>query len=681
MPAIRIRKGGTIDQRQSACDLKFGTSTGALGLRKFPNPRFEAQKWKQLNGGSVASWDGFRKQMIKATGIPSDERVSKLADASYEPPFLIGTACGSCHIAFDPLNPPKDPAHPKWENIKGLVGNQYSRMSELLGSGMPKTSIEWQMFTHARPGVTDTSAISHDQVNNPGTMNSIINLAQRPLFAGEVITKWRKTDTCGGEKDEDKCWCERGRDNKCWLRSTRSDDKTLDQRRRPSHPERRGGLDRGARSDPEGLFQHRLVRRSMLGESPHGPSPGRSCPARLRPDAISDRAVPARLPELPRDRGPARQRSRISSSPPRATRRICTSLAIASARRTDSRARDYTRQDLIADLDREFGPDAVRRGRVLFAENCARCHSSLPDTPADSFKTRDFYAVAEDHPRKVRKDFLGNDASTPATEVGTFRCRALHSNHVAGHLYSEYGSETLRAKPVVADIPERGRNKDNGRGYYRNVSLLNVWATAPFMHNNAIGPEVCGKPKNPENDFFRSRYVDASGKLVDPQPQCMAYDPSVDGPLRALQAVDARAPASEGARHQADAHRLRRRGRHRPSQLGWQDGKGPHRQRRRDGAEGQLRRPAQRLRAQAVHRRPVPRKTRSGAPRGGRQEGDHSRASGHRRRRAEEPGAVRRRPEGAIAHSSRSITRRARRPWRTTVTALAKTCPRRTRKR
>jgi len=166
---------------------------------------------------------------------------------------------------------------------------------------------------------------------------------------------------------------------------------------------------------------------------------------------------------------------------------------------------------------------------VLFAENCARCHSSLPDTPADSFKNRDFYAVAEDHPRKVRKDFLGNDASTPATEVGTFRCRALHSNHVAGHLYSEYGSETLRGRAVVADIPERKESKDNGRGYYRNISLLNVWATAPFMHNNAIGPEICGKPKNAENDFFRSRYVDASGKPVDPQPQCMVYDPSVSG--------------------------------------------------------------------------------------------------------------------------------------------------------
>ncbi|MBL8484844.1 MAG: cytochrome c, partial [Rhodocyclaceae bacterium] len=45
------------DQRQSPCDLAFGTSTGALGLRKFPNPRFSATRWKQLNG-SLASWEG-----------------------------------------------------------------------------------------------------------------------------------------------------------------------------------------------------------------------------------------------------------------------------------------------------------------------------------------------------------------------------------------------------------------------------------------------------------------------------------------------------------------------------------------------------------------------------------------------------------------------------------------------
>ena len=137
-----------------------------------------------------------------------------------------GTSCGSCHIAFDPLNPPADPARPKWENIKGLVGNQYTRMSELLGSGMSKSALEYQMFAHARPGVTDTSAISHDQVNNPGTINALINVAQRPVFKGEAVSKWRKVASCAAGQDEAKCWCEPGRDGKCWQFSTRTDDVT-----------------------------------------------------------------------------------------------------------------------------------------------------------------------------------------------------------------------------------------------------------------------------------------------------------------------------------------------------------------------------------------------------------------------------------------------------------------------
>jgi hypothetical protein len=100
---------------------------------------------------------------------------------------------------------------------------------------------------------------------------------------------------------------------------------------------------------------------------------------------------------------------------------------------------------------------------------------------------------------------------------------------MAGRLYFEYGSGTVHSRAVVADIPEREQFKDGGRGYYRNISLLNAWATAPFMHNNAIGPEMCNKPKNAENDFFRSRYVDSAGKLLDPQPACVVFDPSVQG--------------------------------------------------------------------------------------------------------------------------------------------------------
>lgn len=48
------------------------------------------------------------------------------------------------------------------------------------------------------------------------------------------------------------------------------------------------------------------------------------------------------------------------------------------------------------------------------------------------------------------------------------------------------------------------------------------------MHNNAIGPEVCGKPANKDNDFHRARYASADNKLLAERPACLR-DPSVDG--------------------------------------------------------------------------------------------------------------------------------------------------------
>lgn len=46
---------GQADHREDSCHLAFGTSTGAMGLRKFPNPRFDADKWRALNGGRLGT--------------------------------------------------------------------------------------------------------------------------------------------------------------------------------------------------------------------------------------------------------------------------------------------------------------------------------------------------------------------------------------------------------------------------------------------------------------------------------------------------------------------------------------------------------------------------------------------------------------------------------------------------
>ena len=506
---------GPKDQRQSACDLKFGTSTGMLGIRKFPNPRFDRDKWVKLNG-RAGSWEGYNGK-IPAAGGSDEPAKSRLLDGAVEPPYLIGTACGSCHISFDPLNPPADPANPKWENIKGLLGNQYSRISEIMVSGMASNTLEWQMFAHARPGTSDTSAIPNDQVNNPGTMNALINIPQRPVFMGEKVLKWRKTNSCEG-KTGATCWCEPGREGKCWEKSLKEE---------TVHHILKGGEDSiGALeaiqrvyfnigSCSEQCWMNHLSDLRQLDPAQRGFGQTPFNIGQCRRDCPNFRAIEDRLSNI---------FDFFLSAEGHAT-------DLRAARENQLRSItttvNYSEQDLITDLEHEFGAGAVNRGRELFAQTCARCHSSQPDAAGNP--NADFMTVSATS--GLREDWMGNDKPTPASEVGTFRCRALHSNHMSGHIWAEYGSETLRAQPPDPNIREPG---DGGRGHYRNISLLNVWAHAPFMHNNAIGPELCGNPANKANDFYgqRPRYVDGSNiRLLprDQQPACFQYDPSVSG--------------------------------------------------------------------------------------------------------------------------------------------------------
>ncbi len=159
----------------------------------------------------------------------------------------------------------------------------------------------------------------------------------------------------------------------------------------------------------------------------------------------------------------------------------------------------------------------------------------------------------------LRADFLSNEKPIPVTEVGTYRSRALHSNHMKGHVWEEYGSETLRARPVVDGIDEP---HDGGRGYYRPISLLSVWAFAPFMHNNAIGPEICGKPTNPAAELYRSPYVlPGTWTRMPNPPPCVPFDPSVEGRYRLFKASIEEllnpedAAAEDHADRSADHHR------------------------------------------------------------------------------------------------------------------------------
>jgi len=490
---------GSVDQRQSACDLRFGTSTGALGLRKFPNPRFDAEKWRKLNG-SLATWEAYG-QFLSGDSGSGDSRTNRLFDGSIEPPFRIGMACGACHISYDPLKPPTDPNKPKWENIDGLVGNQYSRVSQMLASGMSQHVLEWQLIARARPGIVDTSALPMDTVSNPGTMNPIYNFASRPRFEHRVL-KWRKASACP-EGPNATCWCEPQKAGKCWARSEKTELvhhilKGAEDTIGAAEAIQRVYFNIGSCAEQCWLNHVPDLRAADPAQRNYGQTPLDI--GQCRRDCPSFRAIEDRLDDVV--------------------------AFFMTARPADLHAaRGISPEQLNAQLDGEFGPGSVALGRQVFARTCARCHSSQ-NAPYDNV---DFHAVDPQDPitPKRRLDFLSHEQPVRASVVGTFAGRALHSNHMPSRIWDEYAARDLRDRP--ADPGLREIMKGSGRGYYRPPSLLSVWAYAPFLHNNAIGPEVCGKPANNANDFYSSPYVDANDRPLANSPPCLPFDSSVEG--------------------------------------------------------------------------------------------------------------------------------------------------------
>src|SRR5205085_9888015 len=109
-----------------------------------------------------------------------------------EPPFLVGFSCAFCHMSFNPLNPPKDPEAPRWENLAANMGNQYFREGDLflgrgrifLGDrnpgphrrddpydtrGLDEKSLLFHYAVTQQPGTSETSRISYDFITNPNT--------------------------------------------------------------------------------------------------------------------------------------------------------------------------------------------------------------------------------------------------------------------------------------------------------------------------------------------------------------------------------------------------------------------------------------------------------------------------------------------------------------------------------
>jgi hypothetical protein len=131
-----------------------GEASGIVGLRKFPNPRFDATKW----------------DAAKYLQHPGD----------MQPPYLVGMTCGFCHIGFNPIRPPADPERPAWANLAGTIGNQYWEEGKLFSLNMKPDDFRWHVAARQPAGTSDTSRFATDHINNPNAINTIFNLAARP---------------------------------------------------------------------------------------------------------------------------------------------------------------------------------------------------------------------------------------------------------------------------------------------------------------------------------------------------------------------------------------------------------------------------------------------------------------------------------------------------------------------
>ena len=154
----------------------YGYGSGIVGLRLFPNPAFDEQAKKR--------WDPVRYYTDP----------SYYNDRSLVKPYRVGMSCGFCHVGPNPLKPPQDPNQPKWENLSSFVGAQYFWIDRIFSWEHDQTSFVFQLFHTSRPGSLDTSLVSTDNINNPRTMNAVYSLQARLAMA----SKWGQERLAGG---------------------------------------------------------------------------------------------------------------------------------------------------------------------------------------------------------------------------------------------------------------------------------------------------------------------------------------------------------------------------------------------------------------------------------------------------------------------------------------------------
>ena len=417
----------------------YGKSSGVLGFRLFPNPDFNEKARKKWNG------DRFMND-------PSYYNDNKLIR-----PYRIGVACGSCHIAPNPNNPPLDPENPRWENLASAIGNQYINEGKVFACNVEKGGFFYEMLLSQPRGTSDTSRIATDHINNPNAINPIFLLAERERIAA---TEKVAGGTLALPDEKEEMW--------------------------PVPHILKDGADSvgvpGATIRVYvniGMFSEYWLTRHdrLLGLWPQKPF---EIPY-ARDHSVFWRATEERLGNIAK------------------FFRKLKPFHLADA----PGGQAYITADAAV----------MMRGKEVFAESCAVCHSSKQPpagTDPHSADGKKWFHDEVMKPDFLEDNFLSNDKRYPVTEIETNSARGFATNAKAGHIWDNFSSVTYKQLSPVDEleffnpfnetqpIKFKPNERDVAPGYYRTPSLVSVWSSAPLLHNNMLGkftvdPSVAGR--------------------------------------------------------------------------------------------------------------------------------------------------------------------------------------------
>lgn len=465
----------------------YGYATGVIGFRLFPNPEFDQ--------AAADKWDPERFY-TDPTYYNNPKTIR---------PYRVGMACALCHVGPNPSHLPADFNNPKWADLSSNPGAQYFWVDRIFTwnwqKGKGQDNFVYQLLHTSRPGSLDTSLISSDQINNPRTMNAVYDLPAR-IAAG---IKFNSSEQLTGDETRNMQFSNLGADfisKDSPLRKTANANSSgqivISPRVLKDGSDSVGALGALNRVYVNiGLFGEEWVKHfiPLIGGAFLSPFPIKTA----QENSIYWQANVQQTPNL-------------------------ALFFLASGRPDKLENAEGGKQYLKDPADQQLA-----LGKKVFAENCARCHSSkLPDQAYTFFndpkapdacrganytKCWDAYwqysktSTFKDEMAKMVQDkdflkdnFLSTDLRIPVTLTDSQLCSPIATNAIKNDIWDNFSSTSYKELPSIGKFTvnypvDSGSMLTSmsvtvpggGRGYLRPPSLISVWSTAPFLQNNALG--------------------------------------------------------------------------------------------------------------------------------------------------------------------------------------------------